>query len=53
MWQNGVAYAFDDVSSAALNPELVKEARQLEMKLFAQMGVYSRVPRSTVNGELI
>ena len=45
MCQNGVAYAYDDVSSAALQPELVKKARLLEMKFFNAMGVYFRDPK--------
>ena len=32
MCQHGVAYAYDDVSDAALEPDLVMQARKLEMK---------------------
>ena len=53
MCQHGVAYAYDDVSNAALEPELVRQARTLEMKFFSDMGVYTRVPRSTMNGKII
>ena len=53
MRQYGVSYAYDDVSNAALEPELVRQARTLEMKFFSDMGVYTRVPRSTMNGRII
>ena len=46
MVQSGVEYAYDDVTNASLNPSLVRKARDLEMKLFTDMGVYERVPRS-------
>ena len=42
MCQNGVAYAYDDVSNAALIPGLVNKARKLEIKFFTDMGVYTR-----------
>ena len=38
--------AWDDVTGAALNPNLVREARQKEMEYFQKMGVYKKVPRS-------
>ena len=44
---------YDDVSSAALDPELVMQTRNLEMKLFSDMGVYTRVPRSSIRGKVI
>ena len=53
MCQHGVAYAYDDVSNAALEPDLVKQARVLEMKFFSDMGVYTRVPRSSMKGKII
>ena len=53
MCQHGVAYADDDVSNAALDPELVMQARKLEMKFFSDMGVYTRVPRSSIRGKVI
>ena len=37
--------AWDDVSSAPLDSNLVAESRKLEMRLFEKMGVYVRVPR--------
>ena len=40
--------ASDDVSGAALDPELVVEARQLEMDYFRKMGVYHKVQRRTM-----
>ena len=36
----------DDVSGVALDPELVKEAREVEMTFFRMMKVYTRVPRA-------
>ena len=39
--------AIDDVSGEALDGELVKAARRLELEFFERMGVYTRVPRST------
>ena len=44
--QNGIAYAVDDVSGAVLDPEMVKQGREVEMTFFETMGVYGRVPRS-------
>ena len=54
--QQGCETAWDDVSSAELNPKLVKEARDVEMQFFKSMGVYTRVPRSeqkTTGGKII
>ena len=53
MVQNGIEYAEDDVSGALLDPTLVREARDLEMKFFNDMGVYDRVPRSQLRCKLI
>ena len=39
--------AQDNVSGVELDPELMKEARKLEMKFFKEMRVYTRVPRAT------
>ena len=44
--REGVEEAVDDVSGAYLNPELVAEARKLEMKFFNDMRVYDRVSRA-------
>ena len=44
--QNGYDVAWDDVTEAELKPELVKAAREVEMKFFKDMGVYTRVPLS-------
>ena len=41
-----VEYAYDDVTNAHLDAKLVREARDLEMKLFKDMGVCVEVPRS-------
>lgn len=38
--------AQDDVSGVDLDPELVKEAREVEMTFFRKMVVYTRVPRA-------
>ena len=38
--------AYDDVSGAALNPELVMKARLEEIQYFKRLGVYRKVPRS-------
>ena len=48
-----VAYAYDDVSNAALDPDLVMQAQKLETKFFSDMGVYTRVPRSSIRGKVI
>jgi len=40
--------AFDDVSGAALDPKLVREARRVEMEYFQKMKVYSKVPRRSL-----
>ena len=49
---NGIEYAEDDVFGASLNPALVRQARDLEMELFNDMGVYDRVPRLQLRGKL-
>ena len=46
MCQNGFEYACDDVSKIALDPARVRQTRELETKWFADMGVYTRVPRA-------
>ena len=46
MCQIGINYVYDDVSNAALVPDLVHKARALEMKLFSDMVEYTRVPIS-------
>ena len=40
--------ASDDVSGAALDPEMVVKARQLEMDYFRKMGVYHKITRKTM-----
>ena len=42
----GIEYAIDDVSGEELDPTLMKEARQMEMKYVEEMKVYDRVPRA-------
>ena len=44
--KDGITEAWDDVSGKSLKPELVAEARRLDMEYFERMKVYSRVPRS-------
>ena len=53
MVQNGIEYAEDDVSGASLDPTLVRQARDLEMKFFNDMSVCDRVPRSQLRGKLV
>ena len=43
-FSRGEEGAVDDVSGVSLNPELVKEAREVEMTSFRKMQVYNRVP---------
>ena len=45
VYTNGGYTAFDDVSSAGLDPQMVWDARKLEMKFFDDMGVYKRIKR--------
>ena len=45
MVQNVIEYTEDDVSGASLDPALLRQARDLEMKFLKDMGVYDRVPR--------
>ena len=54
--QHGVAVAVDDVSGAYLDPDAVREGREIEMGFFKTMGVYDYVPRSeqaTTGGKII
>ena len=43
---DGREWAQDDVSGVELDPELVKQAREVEMSFFRRMKVYTRVPRA-------
>ena len=48
--------AWDDVTNAALIPDMVKKAREVEMGYFAKLGVYEVVDRShqlTTGGKVI
>ena len=45
-YKGGCDAAWDDVSNAELVPKLVREACELEMDYFKNLGVYERVPRS-------
>ena len=38
--------AWDDVTGAMLDPDLVMEARKAEMVYFKKMNVYEKVPKS-------
>ena len=49
--RGGVCYARDDITGADLDPDLVKEARELEMKYFREMRVYDKVPREQSIGK--
>ena len=51
--RNGIGWATDDVSGAALNPESVKKARAEEMEFFKRMGVYIKVPRWMARGKKV
>ena len=42
----GNLIAYDDVTSAVLDPALVAAAREVEMELFREMSVYTSIPRS-------
>ena len=44
-------WATDDVSSVALDPTKVQEARKLEMDYFRRMVVYNKVDRSRARGK--
>ena len=46
---NGREWAQDDVSGVELDPELVKQAREVKMTFFRKMQVYTRVPPSDAN----
>ena len=45
-YKGGCETAWDDVTSAELEPGPVKKAREVEMGCFAKLGVYEHVPRS-------
>ena len=49
-FSDGVEWAQDDVSGVNLDPSMMRKAREVEMTFFRKMGVYTRVPRSTVQG---
>ena len=51
--KNGVSYAYDDVSGAALPVDMVKEARKLEIEYVRKMGVWTKVPRAQAAGKKI
>ena len=42
----GELTAYDDVTSASLDPAMVAAARKIEMEFFKKMGVYKTIPRS-------
>ena len=55
-YRNGYEMAWDDVSNENLVPELVHQARAVEMEYFEKLGVYDKVPRShqlTTGGKII
>ena len=39
--------AWDDISAAPLNPEMVKAARQLEIRYAEQKPAWEKIPRAT------
>ena len=43
---DGHQWAHDDVTGVELDPELVRQAREVEMTFFRKMEVYTRAPRS-------
>ena len=49
MASQGVEYAYDDVTIAHLDAKLIREARDLDMNRFKDMGVDVKVPRSEQN----
>ena len=51
--KDGVAWAFDDVSGAPLDPEKFKQARGLEMQYFREMVVYQKVDRKLAHGHKV
>ena len=51
--QNGIEYAEDDVSRASVDPALVRQACDPEMKFFNDMGVYDGMPKSQLRGQLL
>ena len=46
MASQGVQYAYNDVTNAHLDDKLVREARELAMNVFKDMGVNVTVPRA-------
>ena len=55
-YRGGYEAAWDDVSNENLVPELVHQARAVEMEYFEKLGVYDRVPKShqlTTGGKII
>ena len=44
--KHGIEVASDDVTNQRLEPNLVKDARKLEMDYFERLGVYEKVDRS-------
>ena len=51
--KNGTAWAYDDVTYAALPADLVKRARMEEIEYVRKMGVYTMVPRSEAAGKKV
>ena len=51
--KNGVAYAYDDITSAALPIDLVREARKLEIECIRKMGVWTKVHKSVAAGKKV
>ena len=45
MASHGFEYAYDDVTNAHLNAKRVRDARDLEIRLFKDTGAYAQVPR--------
>lgn len=44
--REGEAVAWDEVTGSPLDPERVRQARQVEMDYFSLVNVYARVPRT-------
>ena len=44
--KHGIEKASDDVTNQRLEPQLVKDARKLEMEYFERLGVYEKVERA-------
>ena len=51
--KEGTAWAYDDVSGAVLPPQLVKDARKLEIEYVKKMGVYTKVPKAQAVGKKV